>query len=102
LRTDSYECGQGTYTEGEAWNVAGSGACDYSECYETDEACSAEAKNLKHKDADKWFGDKKGSSNAEEDIDAKINKQLDKAIGDILSDVVERCISSSLKGCIEM
>jgi len=68
-----------------------------------------DCKNLKHHDADHWFnhcdcgGDhEEDACNPEDDIDNKINKQIDKAIGDVLSEVVERCISSSLKGCIEM
>lgn len=34
------------------------------------------------------------------DIENRVSKQVERAIADILSDVVNRCISSSLKDCI--
>jgi len=43
-----------------------------------------------------------GIDNPIADIEERINNQIDKALSDILSSVVERCISSSLKGCIEI
>lgn len=36
----------------------------------------------------------------DEDLDRRIADSVEKAISDILSDVVNRCISSSLKSCI--
>jgi len=73
--------------------------------------CNCGLKALHHEDNERFFEhcgsclDKHhevGACNPEEDIDRKINAQIDKALSDILSDVVERCISSSMKGCIEI
>jgi len=38
----------------------------------------------------------------DDDIERRINLSIENTLGDILSDVVNRCISSSLKGCIEV
>jgi len=36
------------------------------------------------------------------DIDRRIEESVEKAISDILSNMVHRCISDSLKGCIQV
>lgn len=41
-------------------------------------------------------------SNPDDDIENTVTKQVEKAISDILSDVVERCISTTLKSCITL
>jgi len=87
LRTDTYQCGQGCFSEGDAWEGSGTASCAYSDSHETDQACHCDCKNLKKVDADHYFhcGCDAGcdvdfdhenyhACNPEEDIDEKINK----------------------------
>jgi hypothetical protein len=40
--------------------------------------------------------------NPDEDLNRRINAQVEKTISDILSEAINRCISTSLKGCIDL
>jgi len=42
------------------------------------------------------------ATNPDDDIERRINLQIEKAIGEILSDAINRCISTSLEGCIDL
>jgi hypothetical protein len=48
-------------------------------------------------------GEKKQSlANPDEDLNQRINAQVEKTISDILSEAINRCISTSLHGCIDL
>ncbi len=48
-------------------------------------------------------GEKKQSlANPYEDLNRRINSQVEKTISDILSEAINRCISTSLHGCIDL
>jgi len=53
-------------------------------------------------DCDCMHQNQNNVSDPDEDLDRRIADSVEKAISDILSDVVNRCISTSLKGCIEI
>ncbi len=38
----------------------------------------------------------------EDDIERRINEQITKTLGEILSEAINRCISTSLEGCIDL
>lgn len=40
--------------------------------------------------------------NPDEDLNKRINAQVEKTISDILSEAINRCISTSLHGCIDL
>jgi hypothetical protein len=41
-------------------------------------------------------------ANPDEDLNRRINAQVEKTISDILSEAINRCISTSLHGCIDL
>lgn len=48
-------------------------------------------------------GEKKQSlANPDADLNRRINAQVEKTISDILSEAINRCISTSLHGCIDL
>jgi len=52
---------------------------------------------------DACSGEKRQSlANPDEDLNARINAQVEKTISDILSEAINRCISTSLHGCIDL
>lgn len=52
--------------------------------------------------ADACAEKKQSFANPDEDLNKRINSQVEKTISDILSEAINRCISTSLHGCIDL
>lgn len=99
-------------TNNEGFNQTGMRDCDFNSM--------DESSNFECCDCKPWFGRAVGRledecgecedsclhhehmEDPDADIDRRIEEQVEKAISDILSGMVERCITDSLKDCIKI
>ena len=121
LTTNRYECAQEQETMNSCWQQDGTEEAEFCHASPTnckvhcgckalhagadDDLTSTECSCF-HKIGDHHSGIdgdlNAGCVDPEDDIERRINEQIYHAIGDILSDAINRCISTSLEGCIEI
>jgi hypothetical protein len=119
LSTDRYECAQEQECMNSCWQQAGVADSEYCHSSPTNCEVGCGCHNLHagvHDDLTSTRcncfhgigdGDFEGDLQAhttdpEDDIERRINGQIYHAIGDILSNAINRCISTSLEGCIDI
>lgn len=110
IKTERFDCIQACLTDNDQWASAGESSCDYTENHDICHPCKCECGDGDLKVGD-WVSEtgcdcghkkKESCGSPEDDIERRINAQVEKVISDLLSDVVNRCISSSLHDCVEL
>lgn len=107
-----YDAYQACHSVTSDFDIAGTGASDFEQDDMSNEMGDCDCKALKGRKAEHFDEEPLGFEesclhtetigNPDEDLDRRIADQVEKTISDILSDVFDRCISTSLKGCIQM
>lgn len=113
LTNQKYEAFQACTTETDDFEGEGGAVCDFEQMEHSnnfEDPCECRplhGRSAKyHSDAAERCDDScvhaEEIGNPDEDLDHRIADSVEKAISDILSDVINRCISTSLHDCIQI
>ena len=94
LQTHKYDCVQECQLNDDKFDACGDSHATITTCGDDDEHCGC-GHSAKEEEEERECKD------PDEDISMRITKQVEDTIGDVLSEVINRCIQSSLHSCIK-
>lgn len=103
LRTHKYDCVQECQCDDDCFEVCSDSHSTINRCgheHQNEQIGTPSSNNAGECNCQNFDGEVVDAADPDEDISERVGKSVEATIGDVLSGIINRCISSSLKSCI--